>query len=76
MTESKYDLSTAQQVIHKVRNRLRAAVVGRDNVVDLIIIALLSDGHVLLEDYPGSGKTTLAKSLGDSLIASPNSTST
>ena len=75
MLESKYDLSTAQQVIQKVRDRLRAAVVGRDNVIDLIIIALLSDGHVLLEDYPGSGKTTLAKSLGDSLIASANNSS-
>ena len=33
--------------------------------VELIVIALLADGHVLLEDYPGSGKTTLAKALGE-----------
>ena len=45
----------------RVQNRLRAAIVGRDKVIDLVIIALLADGHVLLEDYPGSGKTTLAK---------------
>jgi MoxR-like ATPase len=34
----------------------------------MIIIAILADGHVLLEDYPGSGKTTLAKALGDAVI--------
>jgi MoxR-like ATPase len=42
-------------------------VKGRDEVIELVLIALLGDGHVLLEDYPGSGKTTLAKALGDSI---------
>ena len=37
---------------------------GRDEVIDLILIGLISGGHILLEDYPGSGKTTLAKTLG------------
>src|SRR6185295_19210801 len=35
---------------------------------ELVLVALFSDGHVLLEDYPGSGKTTLAKALGHSII--------
>ena len=52
-------------VIQLLQERLRASIVGRDDVIDLIIVALLADGHVLLEDYPGSGKTTLAKSLGE-----------
>ena len=47
--------------------RARAVIVGRDDVIELVLIALLADGHVLLEDYPGSGKTTLARCLGDSL---------
>jgi MoxR-like ATPase len=55
-------------VVERLRARLRAAVLGREEVIDLLIIALLADGHVLLEDYPGSGKTTLAKALGDCLI--------
>lgn len=46
---------------------LRQAIVGRDQVIDLLIVALLADGHVLLEDYPGSGKTTLAKALGGAI---------
>ena len=59
--------SIGTTVVDVLRQRLRASIVGRDDVVDLIIIALLADGHVLLEDYPGSGKTTLAKALGASL---------
>lgn len=60
--------SIAQTVVDILRQRLRSSIVGRDDVVDLIIIALLADGHVLLEDYPGSGKTTLAKALGNSFV--------
>jgi len=47
---------------------MRAAVQGRDEVIDLVVCALMGGGHVLLEDYPGSGKTTLAKALGESII--------
>ena len=50
-----------------MRHRLRAAVKGRDEVIDLVLVALLADGHVLLEDYPGSGKTTLARALGEGI---------
>jgi MoxR-like ATPase len=55
-------------VMSRLHARLQAAVRGRNQVVELIVIALLADGHVLLEDFPGSGKTTLAKALGDSII--------
>src|SRR5436190_1626474 len=62
------DLTQAHQVVTRLRERLRAAVKGRDDVIDLVLVALLADGHVLLEDYPGSGKTLLAKTLGDSIV--------
>ena len=62
------DLNGAYGVVQRMRNRLQTSVRGRDEVIELIIVALLSDGHVLLEDYPGSGKTTLAKALGDCII--------
>jgi MoxR-like ATPase len=62
------DLNGAYGVVQRLRNRLQLAVRGRDEVIDLMIIALLADGHMLLEDYPGSGKTTLAKALGDCII--------
>jgi MoxR-like ATPase len=60
-------LEDASAVARHIQARLRAAVVGRDEVIELILVALLADGHVLLEDYPGSGKTTLAKALGHAI---------
>jgi len=60
-------LNQLRDVGARLRARMRAQIRGRDEVIDLILIALLADGHVLLEDYPGSGKTTLAKALGDSI---------
>lgn len=62
------DMQGAWGVFDRLRQRLRRTVRGRDEVIDLIIVALLADGHVLLEDYPGSGKTTLAKALGDAIV--------
>src|SRR5271166_5629485 len=62
------DMPGAYGVFERLRQRLRRAVRGRDQVIDLIVVALLADGHVLLEDHPGSGKTTLAKALGDAII--------
>jgi len=62
------NLDDARGVAAKLRARIRANVMGRDEVIELVLVALFADGHVLLEDYPGSGKTTLAKSLGHSII--------
>ncbi|MBI2896065.1 MAG: AAA family ATPase [Deltaproteobacteria bacterium] len=61
-------LAGAREVADRLRARLAAAVLGRDEVIELMLVALLADGHVLLEDYPGSGKTTLAKALGDAIV--------
>ena len=60
-------LAGAREVAERLGARLRAAIRGRDDVVELVLVALLADGHVLLEDYPGSGKTTLARALGNTL---------
>ncbi len=61
-------LADATAVMDHLRARMRAQVIGRDEVIDMVLVALLSDGHILLEDFPGSGKTTLAKTLGGSII--------
>jgi MoxR-like ATPase len=60
-------LDQARQVADRLRARMQSAVLGREEFIDLILAALLADGHVLLEDFPGSGKTTLAKALGSSI---------
>ena len=60
-------LEHAAQIAERLRARVRDHVMGRDEVIDLVLVALLADSHILLEDYPGSGKTTLAKALGESI---------
>ncbi|MDP6414471.1 MAG: AAA family ATPase [Gammaproteobacteria bacterium] len=62
------DLSTSVGVLQTLMNTVKKQVLGRDDVIELAIIALLADGHILLEDYPGSGKTTLAKALGEAIV--------
>jgi len=51
----------------RVRENIKRVIIGKDDVIDLMMIAVLSEGHVLLEDVPGTGKTTLAKSMAVSL---------
>ena len=62
------DLEGAYGVVDRLVRRLTKGVIGRDPIIEMVVIALLADGHVLLEDFPGSGKTTLAKALGDAII--------
>ncbi|MES3008769.1 MAG: AAA family ATPase [Pseudomonadota bacterium] len=64
-------LQQAVAVLNRLSNAVRSQVLGRDDVIELAIIALIADGHVLLEDFPGSGKTTLAKALGEAIITPP-----
>ncbi len=61
-------LEAARSMADTIRGRIRHDVMGRDDVIELMLIALIGGGHILLEDYPGSGKTTLAKALGDAII--------
>ncbi len=61
------DLAAARGTALAVRDRLRRAILGREDVIDLVVVALLAGGHVLLEDFPGSGKTMLARALGAAL---------
>jgi MoxR-like ATPase len=55
--------STGIEVTDRVRERLNAALKGKQDVVEMVLVCLLSKGHLLLEDKPGLGKTTLAKAL-------------
>lgn len=48
-------------------DNINKVIVGKENVIKLLLTALLADGHVILEDVPGTGKTRLAKSLATSL---------
>lgn len=54
----------------RIQENIAAVIVGKAAAVELMMVALLCDGHVLLEDVPGIGKTTLAKALARSLDCS------
>ncbi|MCA9604968.1 MAG: AAA family ATPase [Myxococcales bacterium] len=62
-------VEAAHAVAERLAARMKKAIIGRDDVIELVLTALLADGHVLLEDYPGSGKTTLARALGAAIEA-------
>jgi MoxR-like ATPase len=59
-----------QQLAARVRENVARVIVGKDGAIELLLVALLADGHVLIEDVPGIGKTTLAKALARSLDCS------
>ncbi len=53
----------------KILTNIGKVIVGKEEKVKLLLTALLADGHVLLEDVPGTGKTKIAKSIAKSLAA-------
>ena len=60
----------AQQIADtaaRIRDNIQLAIVGKDEVIEYTLAALFSAGHILVEDVPGIGKTTLARSLAYSL---------
>ena len=51
------DLPEIRNAVERLRTQLSRVVVGQENVVSLVLIALLSEGHVLIEGVPGTAKT-------------------
>jgi MoxR-like ATPase len=61
------EIRQVQEAARSIRQNVGRVIVGKEGVIDLLMVALLCEGHVLFEDVPGIGKTTLAKSLAKSL---------
>jgi MoxR-like ATPase len=61
------EVDAAAAVARRVQENIRRAVKVRDDVLDDVLIAFLAEGHILVEDYPGVGKTALARALSRSV---------
>lgn len=64
------DVETIRQTAKRLIENVRRVIVGKERVVELCLVALLCEGHILIEDVPGIGKTTLAKAIARSLNCS------
>ena len=61
--ESRIDLSALNESVQKIRDEIGKVIVGQDEMVNLLITAILADGHVLIEGVPGVAKTLTSKLL-------------
>jgi MoxR-like ATPase len=61
------EIDAAVSVARRVASNIRRAVEVRDDVLEHVIVTLLAEGHILVEDYPGVGKTALARALSRSI---------
>ena len=68
MVEERTQAAAAiKDVADRVKENIGRVIVGRDEVVELALVALLAEGHMLIEDVPGVGKTMLAKAIAKSV---------
>src|SRR5713226_6262265 len=61
------DVAGVADAAERIRSNVGRVMVGKDEATTLLLVALLSEGHILIEDVPGVGKTMLAKALARSL---------
>ncbi|WP_421774070.1 AAA family ATPase [Gracilimonas sp.] len=67
--ESRTDLSGVEKLVKSIREEIGKIIVGQQRMVDLLIAALLADGHVLIEGVPGVAKTLTTKLLAQTISA-------
>ncbi|MDA0184441.1 MoxR family ATPase [Solirubrobacter phytolaccae] len=61
------EIDTAVSIARRITDNIRKAVQVRDEVLEHLTVTMLSEGHILVEDYPGVGKTALARALSRSI---------
>ncbi len=62
-------LATAKTALDRLRGNMRTVIKGKDDVIEQVLVCLLAGGHLLIEDLPGVGKTTLAYAMARSIDA-------
>lgn len=61
--ESRNDMQAILEATDAIKQQINSVIVGQQDLIELLLVAILSDGHILLEGVPGVGKTLLAKLL-------------
>lgn len=56
-----------QQLALKMKEQISSVIVGKDDIIQLLLTSIIAGGHILLEDVPGTGKTVMAKTLASSI---------
>ena len=56
-------LSEASAIAQNLLDSVKRVIIGKDHAIELSLVALISEGHLLIEDVPGLGKTTLARAI-------------
>jgi MoxR-like ATPase len=64
------DIQSNLELIQRIKSHIGKVIVGKESIIDMILAALICSGHVLIEDVPGLGKTTLVSAIARSLDCS------
>ena len=65
--KNRIDVSELQESVHQIKKQLQKVIVGQKDMMDLLIVSLLANGHVLIEGVPGVAKTITAKLLSKTM---------
>ena len=64
------EVAQLAETAQRVRDSVARVIIGKDDLIELVLVAVLCEGHILFEDVPGIGKTTIAKALARSFDSS------